>query len=78
MEPTAPRSEGPSDPGPGTQDPPKLIGSEIYRSSSYGGRHPLSIPRVSTVIDLSRSLGWLPDEAYIDSPLASTASTAAT
>ncbi len=51
-------------------DRPKLIGSEIYRSSSYGGRHPLSIPRVSTVIDLCRSLGWLPEEAYIDSPLA--------
>ena len=49
---------------------PKLIGSEIYRSSSYGGRHPLSIPRVSTVIDLCRALGWLPEAAYIDSPVA--------
>ena len=53
-----------------TLDRPKLIGSEIYRSSSYGGRHPLSIPRVSTVIDLCRSLGWLPETAYIDSPRA--------
>ena len=49
---------------------PKLIGSEIYRSSSYGGRHPLSIPRVSTVVDLCRSLNWLPEAAYIDSPRA--------
>lgn len=49
---------------------PLFIGSEIYRSSTYGRRHPLAIPRVSTVIDLCRSLGWLPDERYIDSPIA--------
>lgn len=49
---------------------PCFIGSEIYRTSSYGARHPLSIPRVSTVIDLCRALGWLPDEVYIDSPRA--------
>ena len=50
---------------------PLFIGSEIYRRSSYGSKHPLSIPRVSTVIDLARSLGWLPDAVYIDSPMAS-------
>ncbi len=50
---------------------PKFIGSDIYRSSSYGSRHPLSIPRVSTVIDLCRALGWLPEDSYIDSPRAS-------
>lgn len=49
---------------------PRFIGSEIYRHSTYGSRHPLAIPRVSTVIDLARALGWLPDEAYIDSPMA--------
>jgi acetoin utilization protein AcuC len=49
---------------------PRFIGSEIYRRSSYGGRHPLAIPRVSTCIDLCRALGWLPEAAYIDSPLA--------
>lgn len=49
---------------------PRLIGSEIYRLSSYGPKHPLAIPRVSTVIDLARALGWLPDCAYIDSPVA--------
>ncbi|WP_299618668.1 acetoin utilization protein AcuC [Pelagibius sp.] len=49
---------------------PRFIGSEIYRRSTYGGRHPLAIPRVSTCIDLCRALQWLPDEAYIDSPLA--------
>jgi acetoin utilization protein AcuC len=50
---------------------PRFIGSEIYRSSTYGGRHPLAIPRVSTCIDLCRVLGWLPETAYIDSPRAS-------
>ncbi len=52
---------------------PRFIGSEIYRASSYGSRHPLAIPRVSTVIDLCRLLGWLPDESYIDSPRATPA-----
>ena len=27
-----------------------FVGSEIYRGSSYGGLHPLRVPRVSTVI----------------------------
>ena len=38
---------------------PLFIGSEIYRASSYGRKHPLAIPRVSTAIDLSRAMGWL-------------------
>lgn len=50
--------------------PPLLIGSEIYRYSSYGPKHPLAIPRVSTAIDLSRAMGWLPDRQYVDSPTA--------
>jgi acetoin utilization protein AcuC len=49
---------------------PRFIGSEIYRGSSYGPRHPLSIPRVPTVIDLCRALGWLPEAQYITSPRA--------
>lgn len=49
---------------------PRFIGSEIYRRSRYGGKHPLAIPRVSLVIDLCRALGWLPDDVYIDSPVA--------
>jgi acetoin utilization protein AcuC len=49
---------------------PRFIGSEIYRHSSYGGWHPLRIPRVSTVIDLSRALGWLPGGDYVNSPRA--------
>ncbi|MCW5729749.1 MAG: acetoin utilization protein AcuC [Alphaproteobacteria bacterium] len=50
---------------------PLFIGSEIYRNSIYGPRHPLSIPRVPTTIDLCRALGWLPDEAYLESGPAS-------
>lgn len=50
---------------------PLFLGSEIYRGSSYGAKHPLAIPRVSTAIDLSRAMGWLPDAVYRDSPLAS-------
>ena len=49
---------------------PRFIGSEIYRNSSYGAKHPLSIPRVSTCIDLCRAMGWLPDSVYHDSPRA--------
>lgn len=49
---------------------PLFLGSEIYRGSSYGARHPLAIPRVPTVIDLARALGWLPPERYRTSPRA--------
>ncbi len=51
-------------------DRPLFIGSEIYRGSSYGPRHPLAIPRVPTVIDLSRAMGWLPRDSYRTSPRA--------
>ncbi len=51
----------------------RFIGSEIYRHSSYGGWHPLRIPRVSTVMDLSRALGWLPERVYVNSPRAKSA-----
>lgn len=49
---------------------PIFIGSEIYRGSSYGAWHPLRVPRVSTVMDLSRALGWLPTAQYVTSPRA--------
>lgn len=48
----------------------RFIGSEIYRGSSYGPWHPLRIPRVSTVMDLARALGWLEGGAYVASPRA--------
>lgn len=49
---------------------PLFIGSEIYRHSSYGPRHPLRVPRVSTVMDLVRAMGWLAPGAYVTSPRA--------
>lgn len=49
---------------------PKFIGSNIYRSSTYGGAHPLSIPRVHVVMDLCRALGWLGPDQYHTSPMA--------
>jgi acetoin utilization protein AcuC len=55
---------------------PLFIGSEIYRGSSYGAAHPLRIPRVSTVMDLSRALGWLPSDRFRASPRAKPAALA--
>lgn len=49
---------------------PLFIGSDIYRGSSYGAAHPLRVPRVSTVMDLCRALGWLPSPRYRTSPRA--------
>lgn len=50
-------------------DRPRMIAHEVYRGSSYGQWHPLRIPRVSTVIDLSTAMGWLPD-GYVRAPRA--------
>ncbi|MEP3944471.1 acetoin utilization protein AcuC [Ascidiaceihabitans sp.] len=55
---------------------PLFIGSEIYRGSTYGDWHPLRVPRVSTVMDLSRALGWLPAQVYVPSPRAKPAALA--
>lgn len=49
---------------------PLFLGHEIYRRSSYGAGHPLAVPRVSTVMDLARALGWLPPERFRTSPTA--------
>jgi hypothetical protein len=53
-----------------TTPPPQFIGAEIYRGSTYGAKHPLAIPRVSTVMDLARALGWLPPSVFRTSPRA--------
>ncbi|MEL6682662.1 MAG: acetoin utilization protein AcuC [Pseudomonadota bacterium] len=49
---------------------PRFIGSEIYRHSSYGAWHPLRVPRVSTVMDVCRAMGWLPATRFVVSPRA--------
>ncbi len=48
------------------RDGPILIGNEIYRNSSYGSKHPISIPRVSLALDLIAALGWMPKDRYLD------------
>ncbi|MDE3120788.1 MAG: acetoin utilization protein AcuC [Paracoccaceae bacterium] len=55
---------------------PLFIGSDIYRRSSYGDWHPLRVPRVSTVIDLARAMGWLATGQYRSSPRAKPAALA--
>lgn len=55
---------------PAAHASPRMIASEIYRHSHYGDWHPLRVPRVSTVLDLTRTLGWLPRDQYINSPMA--------
>ncbi|HEY0425722.1 MAG TPA: acetoin utilization protein AcuC [Rhodopila sp.] len=52
---------------------PAYVGSEIYRHSSYGPKHPLAVPRVSVCTDLCRALGWLPDSVYHEAPMATEA-----
>src|SRR4051794_10728231 len=52
---------------------PVLIGSEIYRRSSYGPKHPLAIPRVSTALDLIEAMGWLPPGGWVQAPMATPA-----
>ena len=47
-----------------------MIGGEIYRNSRYGVGHPLSIERVTPVMDLTFALGWANESVYINSPIA--------
>jgi acetoin utilization protein AcuC len=60
-----------------TASQPVFVGSDIYRRAAYGSNHPLAIPRVGTVMDLCRVLGWLDDDVFRDSPRASAAQLAA-
>jgi len=50
---------------------PLFIGSDVYRQPAFGKHHPLSIIRVSGVVDLCRELDWFDPEQYRDSPRAS-------
>jgi acetoin utilization protein AcuC len=48
-----------------------FVGSDIYRKPAFGDHHPLSIVRVSGVVDLCEALGWFGSEQFRDSPVAS-------
>ena len=50
---------------------PVFVGHEIYRQAAYGTNHPLAIPRVESVTDMCRELGWLGPEEFRESPRAS-------
>lgn len=56
--------------GPTPSRPPYFVGSDIYRDTTYASGHPLAIPRISLAIDLCRAMGWLTDEVYLESPIA--------
>jgi acetoin utilization protein AcuC len=47
-----------------------FVGHDIYREAAYGSLHPLAIPRVESVVDLCRALGWLGPGEYDSSPRA--------
>jgi len=64
---------GGASPLPDPRVAPVYIASEIYRHSTYGGLHPLSVPRVSTCTDLIRAMGWLDEAQYVEAPMASDA-----
>ena len=52
--------------------PPALfVGSDIYRKAAFGKHHPLSIVRVSGVVDMCETLGWFEEGQFRDSPRAS-------
>ena len=48
-----------------------FVGSDVYREAAFGKHHPLSIIRVSGVMDLCRMLGWFEHEQFRESPRAS-------
>jgi acetoin utilization protein AcuC len=51
---------------------PLLFGSQIYRGSTYGPKHPLSIQRVPATLDLIEALGWFDAARYATAPPACT------
>lgn len=52
---------------------PVFVGHDIYRRAAYGSHHPLAIPRVESVMDLCRVLGWFAGSEFQISPCATEA-----
>lgn len=48
-----------------------FVGSDVYRQAAFGKHHPLSIIRVSGVVDICEMLGWFEPEQFRESPRAS-------
>jgi acetoin utilization protein AcuC len=61
-----------SPPKANSSEPPNalFVGSDVYRSKAFGNHHPLSIIRVSGVVDICEMLGWFDEEQFRDSPRA--------
>lgn len=55
---------------PDPRTAPVYIGNEIYRHSTYGGKHPLAVPRVSTCTDLITAMGWMDPARFVVAPMA--------
>jgi acetoin utilization protein AcuC len=60
-----------SSPTAGQTEKPLFVGSDVYRQAAFGQHHPLSIIRVSGVVDLCAMLGWFDAGQYRESPQAS-------
>jgi len=52
--------------------PPVLVGSPYCRAQGFGRNHPLSIPRVATVLELCAELGWMDPASFREAPAART------
>jgi hypothetical protein len=50
------------------------VASDFCRRPGFGRQHPLSIPRVSAVLELCAALGWLDDRCLRTSRAATPAS----
>jgi acetoin utilization protein AcuC len=50
---------------------PVFMCNDIYRRSTFNKNHPLSVPRVPATVDLIKELGWLPENVYYESSVAS-------
>jgi acetoin utilization protein AcuC len=44
--------------------PALFVASDFCRRPGFGSHHPLSIPRVATVLELCERLGWLDEDSY--------------
>jgi len=51
-----------------------LVGSPYCRVQGFGRNHPLSIPRVATVLELCEELGWIDESSLRAAPAADLAS----
>jgi len=58
---------------PAARAPALFVASDFCRQPGFGRHHPLSIPRVSAVLELCASLGWIDDRCMRTSRIATVA-----